>query len=50
MEAGEFVGGVSVGDAARSLWAVVRRSPGLGRRATSFTAETAEILVGRDGL
>src|SRR5450755_1115866 len=50
VEAGELVGGVSVGDAARSLWSVARRSPGLGRRATSFAAETAKILVGHDGL
>jgi polyhydroxyalkanoate synthase subunit PhaC len=50
VEAGEFVGGVSVGDAARSLWSVARRSPGLGRRATALAAETAKILVGHDGL
>src|ERR1700751_3408369 len=50
VEAGEVVGGFNLADAARSLWSVARRSPGLGRRAASFAAETTRIMVGSDGL
>src|ERR1700758_4365743 len=49
VEAGELIGGFSPADAVRSLWSVLSRSPGLGRRAVSFTAETTKILVGGNG-
>ena len=50
VEAGELVGGFSRAAAVSSLWSAARRSPGLGRRAASFAAETTKILVGRDGV
>jgi polyhydroxyalkanoate synthase len=50
VEAGEVVGGFNLADAARSLWSLARRSPGLGRRTASFAAETTRIMVGSDGL
>jgi poly[(R)-3-hydroxyalkanoate] polymerase subunit PhaC len=50
VEAGELIGGFSPSDAVRSLWSVLSRSPGLGRRAVSFTAEATKILLGSNGV
>jgi polyhydroxyalkanoate synthase len=47
IEGGEPGGRISLGDAARSLWSVARKSRGLERRGASVAAEAAKILAGR---